>query len=95
MYLFVDLTVSNNDNQARTIPPFKLVDENGSEYESSGIGWAADGAIGLIEDLNPSVSKRGLVVFDVPQERKYQMKLSGGYWSGKYANVELQPAPSR
>ncbi|MFP6581494.1 MAG: DUF4352 domain-containing protein [Candidatus Hydrogenedentota bacterium] len=28
MYLFVDLTVRNDDKKARTVPPFTLVDEN-------------------------------------------------------------------
>lgn len=91
MFLFVDLTVRNDDTKARTVPPFKLVDENGAEYDASADGWAVENSIGIIENLNPSVSKRGYVVFDVPPERKYRLKLSGGYWSGKYAYVELNP----
>lgn len=95
MYLFVDLTVRNDDKKARTVPPFNLVDEKGAEYEASSNGWAVDGSIGIIESLNPSVSKQGFVIFDVPKERKYRLKLSGGYWSGEDAYVQLNPKQSR
>jgi len=90
-YLFVDLTVRNHDKKARTVPPFKLVDENGAEYEASSNSWALKGSIGIIETLNPSVSKQGFVVFDVPKSHQYRMKLSGGYWSSEDAHVQLNP----
>jgi hypothetical protein len=91
LYLFVDLTVRNNDKKARMVPPFKLVDETGAEYEASSNAWSVDGSIGIIESLNPSVSKQGFVVFDVPKERNYRLKLSGGYWSGEDTYVQLNP----
>lgn len=34
-YLFIELTVRNNDKEARKIPPFKLIDENNAEYQVS------------------------------------------------------------
>ena len=88
-YLFVNLTVRNNDKKARTIPPFKLVDENGAEYERSSKGWLVDGSIGVLDSLNPSVEKRGYIVFDVPRGRHYKLELSGGYWSSEKAFVDL------
>jgi hypothetical protein len=94
-YLFVELTVRNDDKKARMVPPLKLVDENGAEYEASSNGWAVDGAIGILETLNPSVSKQGFIVFDVPRERSYRLKLSGGYWSPDDAYVQLTPKASR
>lgn len=94
-YLFVELTVRNDDKKARIVPPLKLVDENGAEYEASSDGWAVEGAIGILESLNPSVSKQGFIVFDVPRERSYKLKLSGGYWSSEYAYVQLAPKATR
>ena len=94
-YLFVELTVRNDDKKARMVPPLTLIDENGAEYEASSNGWAVDGAIGILESLNPSVSKQGFVVFDVPKNRTYKLKLSGGYWSGKDAYVLLSPKDNR
>lgn len=95
MYLFVELTVRNNDNKARMVPPFTLVDENGAEYEASSNAWAVEGSIGILDSLNPSVGKQGLVVFDVPKGRTYRLKLSGGYWSAEDAYVQLSPKQSR
>jgi len=94
-YLFVELTVRNNDTKARMVPPFKLVDENGAEYEASSNGWAVEGSIGVLESLNPSVSKQGFVVFDVPRGRDYRLEISGGYWSSDEAFIKLDPDSER
>ena len=95
MYLFVDLSVRNNDKKARMVPPFKLVDDSGAEYQASSNGWAVQGSIGLLESLNPSVSKQGFVIFDVPQNRNYRLKLSGGYWAADDAFVQLTPKATK
>jgi len=91
MFLFVELTVRNDDKKARSIPPFELVDENGAEYETSSKAWAVDGSIGVLESLNPSVQKRGFIVFDVPTNHEYRLKVSGGYWSTEDAFITLEP----
>ncbi len=88
-YLFVDLTVRNNDKAARTIAPFKLIDENGAEYETSSKAWSVEGGIGMLDSLNPGVSKRGYIVFDVPRGKHYKLEISGGYWSKDKALVDL------
>jgi len=88
-YLFVDLTVRNDDKQARTIAPFKLVDENGAEYETSAKAWSVEGSIGVLDSLNPGVEKKGYIVFDVPRGKHYKLVISGGYWSSDKALVDL------
>ncbi len=93
-FLFVELTVRNNDSKPRMVPPFTLIDTAGAAYEASPHGWAVEGSIGVIETLNPSVSKQGVVVFDVPEQRDYRLKLSGGYWSLEDAYVQLTPHAS-
>lgn len=91
MFLFVELTVRNNDKKARTIPPFNLIDENGAEYETSSKAWSVDNYIGALDSLNPSVQKQGNIVFDVPTNRTYKLKVSGGYWSSEDAFILLSP----
>uniref|UniRef100_A0A6M3J1D6 Uncharacterized protein n=1 Tax=viral metagenome TaxID=1070528 RepID=A0A6M3J1D6_9ZZZZ len=91
MFLFIDLTIRNDDKKARSIPPFKLVDENGAEYETTSKGWAVEGSIGVLASLNPGVEKKGTIVFDVPQSHSYKLNLSGGYWSGEDAFVTIAP----
>ena len=91
MFLFIELTVRNNDKKERIIPPFKLVDENGAEYGTTSKAWAVDGSIGVLESLNPSVQKRGFIVFDVPTNHEYRLNVSGGYWSAEDAFITLDP----
>jgi hypothetical protein len=76
-FLCIDVTVQNNDNQSRMVPPFQLIDENGAEYDSSSKGLFFPDSIGPLYDLNPGVQKRGSVVFDVPQNHQYKLKVSG------------------
>ena len=94
-YLFVDLGVANTDKEERTVPPFKLIDENKAEYGTSDKAWAAEGSIGLLQNLNPSVAKRAYVIFDVPAGRNYKLKVSGGYWSSDDALIELSPSTKK
>jgi uncharacterized surface protein with fasciclin (FAS1) repeats len=93
-FLFVELTVRNDDKKPRSIPPFELVDENGATYETSDKGWAVEGSIGFFDSLNPSVHKQGFLVFDVPPSHKFKLKVSGGYWSGEDALIALSPRKS-
>ncbi len=92
-WLFVELSVRNDDKKPRMVPPFKLVDEQGREYESSSEAALTEGAIGVIESLNPDVPKQGWIVFDVPQDRKYKLKVAGGFWSREDAYIPILPAP--
>lgn len=91
IFLFIDLSVINNDKEARVIPPFNLLDENNNKYEASPKNYRVKNAIGPIASLNPQVQKDGLVVFDVPKGKKYKLFLSGGYWSSEKALVNLNP----
>ena len=67
------------------------MDENGAEYESSAEAMIIENAIGVLESLNPSVWKQGLVVFDVPQNHQYRLKVSGGYWSTEDGYIRVLP----
>lgn len=90
-YLIVDMTVRNDDKEARSFPPPELVDENGATYEASADGWMLDNALSILDSLNPGVEKRGVVIFDVPPNNSYKLKVSGGFWSSDAALVELNP----
>lgn len=90
-FLFVDVSVRNDDKEARMVPPFKLIDEAGSTYESDSTGAMLPGAFGALTNLNPKVTQRGFVVFDVPPQHTYQLLADGGYWSKDSARIQLQP----
>lgn len=92
IFLLVQIKVTNKDKEARMIAPFKLVDQKQAEYESSSKGFLNKKSLGILDNLNPNVSKEGYLVFDLPKEKNnYQLKVSGGYWSNENALVKLQP----
>jgi hypothetical protein len=94
-FLFVDVQMQNDDKEQRTVPEFKLVDENNAEYGTTDKALGLEGTVGLFQDLNPGVAKRGLVVFDVPVNHKYKLKASGGYWSTDAAVIDLAPSTKK
>jgi hypothetical protein len=91
-FLVVDLYIRNNDRTASTFPPVKLVDAQGREYDQSSKGTFMPGVFDSFKQLNPGVSSRGYVVFDVPSGQ-YLLLLSGGFESGEHTLVDLSPAP--
>jgi len=89
-FLVVDLSIRNNDRTASTLPPFELIDEQGREYDESEKGTSMQGSFGMLKKLNPGVSSRGYLVFDVPRG-EYVLKAPGGFQSGESALVDLSP----
>lgn len=92
-FLVVDLTVQNNDRTESTLPPPKLMDEQGREFSESPKGTLMTGSFEILKTLNPGVSSRGLVVFDVPPNGRYVLQVSGGLESAEHAIVNLMEKP--
>lgn len=89
MYLYIILTARNDDKDASYLPSVKLVDENGNEFDS--ISNIHDKyCFSGFEKINPTLQKMGTVWFDIPQNRNYKLKLSGGLKSNEYVYVELK-----
>lgn len=89
-YLFVKIAVRNDDKKPRQIPPFALFDAQGSEYEEASEAWSVDGAFGILESLNPDITKGGILVFDAPSGRGYKLKVDGGFWSSGEALIAVE-----
>lgn len=89
-FLVIDLSVLNNDKTASILPPLKLVDVEGRQYEESSKGMLIENSFGVLKSLNPGVSSHGYVVFDVPPGRAYALQVSGGLGSGEMESVDLQ-----
>ena len=88
-FLVVDLTIRNGDKTSSTLPPLKLVDVEGREYNESSKDIFMEHSFGMLKDVNPGVSSRGYVVFDVPRRGDYALKVSGGFESGEHTLVDL------
>jgi hypothetical protein len=91
LFMIITVTIRNEDKKARTIPPFTLVDEDGAEYNDF-VGHNP-GDFQPLESLNPGMSRTGDVMFRVPPEHRYKLKLSGGFWSPESALVEIVAKP--
>ena len=95
VFLIVNVTFRNNDKEEHTLDNsfFKLTDENGTEFESSTDGETALEMSGkptlFLKQCNPNITKKGFLIFEVPNKKVYDLHLSGGFWSGKTAVVKL------
>ncbi|OQX24184.1 MAG: hypothetical protein BWK80_22100 [Desulfobacteraceae bacterium IS3] len=90
-FLFIEITIRNNDKKANSIPRFTLIDETGSEYETSNNQWKVKNNIVTLESINPGIPKQGVIVFDVHRNHKYTLKVSGHYFFGEYSLIEITP----
>jgi len=92
MFLLVELTVRNDCKEPRWIHPlFRLIDENEAEYWTCinpFVGPDKGPSVDWGFALNPGVQKHGHIVFDVPQNHKYKLKVSD---YGRNALIELSP----
>lgn len=89
IFAVVDITVQNNDRSSSTLPPLHLLDSDGRQYDASSKPMWEGRFLGPLEDLNPGVSKRGLIAFDIPPNRHYTLQVSGGFRSGESALVNI------
>lgn len=91
MFLFIEVSVRNDDKKAIRIPPFTLIDDNGDEHETISRGREVEGSISSLDNINPGVEKQGKIIFDVPQSHKYKLVVSGDYWTGEKALIKITP----
>jgi Domain of unknown function (DUF4352) len=95
VFLIIKVSLANNDKEEHTIDNsmFKLTDAKGTEYESSTEGETALEMSGsetlFLKQCNPNITKSGLLIFEVPKQGSYNLHLSGGFWDGSTAVVEL------
>ena len=76
--LYVDLAVVNTDRKERAVPLLKLVDEGGTEYETGGKSGNTKANAGPFGQLSPATSKRDKLIFAVPRNRSYKLKIQDG-----------------
>jgi hypothetical protein len=96
-FIIVDLTVKNNDKEARFFDSemLRLVDVDGIEFSpDSEADMYVNEDIGFfLEEINPKMSKTGKAVFEVPTDAgELVLQVSSGFgWSGgKYEVIQLK-----
>lgn len=75
-FLFVEITVGNTGNQPVLLPEMHLVDLGGALHNSDWGDWVVDESHGIVAQLNPGISQRGRVAFDVVFGKKYKLVVS-------------------
>jgi len=96
IFLLVDLSILNTSDETRTLDNsmFTLTNLSGLEYEASSnasIALEMSGSKTLfLKQCQPNIRTSGLLIFEVPSPaERYILKVSGGFWSGKTADILL------
>ncbi|MFB5660974.1 DUF4352 domain-containing protein [Alteribacillus sp. HJP-4] len=95
-FVVIDITVNNNDSEARIIDGemFRLLGSEETEYKSS-----TDADMNLnddtgffLEEVNPNMSTTGKIAFEIPEDENFTLQVSSGLgWSGgEYSEIEVQ-----
>ena len=90
-YLLIEITLRNDSNRRGIHPLLILKDDRGFSHEASKKWFTGVGNMYSLGRLNPGVSKDGYIVFDVPKNFNYQLKVSDRYRTNSYALIEIKP----
>ncbi|MFE5471914.1 DUF4352 domain-containing protein [Bacillus safensis] len=95
-FIIVEVTVTNTGKKGRLIDTemFRLIGKDGTEYKSLTTNnmYVNDNESNFfLKQVNPKLSKKGKVAFEVPNEKKFSFQVSSGLgWSGgKYKTIDL------
>ena len=94
-YLLIEIKLRNDSGRQKVSPHFNLIDEDRFSYNISKNYWTGVGNLRLMRSLNPGVTKEGYIVFDVPQNHHYKLRVSDPSQAGAYAFVEIKPKSVR
>lgn len=90
-FLRIPIYVRNDGMEPTYIPDIQLVDENGALYDSKRIyGSRTIDQFDTHIKLNPQLAEEGVLVFDVPEDHDYVVKIRGKRFGDEYAFVDLR-----
>ena len=96
LYLIVDVLIKNIDRESKyaVAQSCFLTDEDGYKYEPN-----SDASIALsmqgyntfsLSTINPGITSKGILVFEVPRKDDYYLFVPGGFGSNKYKPILLK-----
>ncbi|MDP4552922.1 DUF4352 domain-containing protein [Alkalihalobacillus macyae] len=97
-FIKLDVKIANNQKEAITTDAsfFKLVTAEGTEYNPKNDGdimmVMSDKTL-FLEEINPGLSKEGVVVFEIPADVSMEdltLQASAGFWGTKQVNIDLK-----
>jgi hypothetical protein len=90
-FLIMRVWVRNDDARKMSIPQFRLIDENGRAYDRRTDSRNLRGSLPAYVVLKPSRARDGLILFDVPLDHRYELKLLRDVWTSEHTLVAIQP----
>ena len=90
-YLLIEMTLRNDSNRRSIKPLLFLIDDRGFSYEPSKKWVMGLGNMYSLNRLNPGVSQDGYIVFDVPKNSHYKLKISDRRRTNSYALIQIEP----
>lgn len=96
IFLIIDVEITNNGNSAKYLSDsfIKLIDEQNREFSatsSAAIYLKPQGSALIFEQINPGITKKGKVVFDVPKTIKVaNIKITSNLLTSNNYNVKLE-----
>ncbi|MBV5113857.1 DUF4352 domain-containing protein [Bacillus altitudinis] len=95
-FVIVEVTVKNTGKKGRMVDTemFRLIGKDGTEYKSLATNNMyvndTDSSF-FLKQINPKLSKKGRIAFEVPNEKKFSLQVSSGLgWTGgKYKTIDL------
>jgi len=95
VFIILDVEVTNTGNSAKYLMDsfVKLVDDQNREFSpstSAAFYLKPQGSALMFEQINPGITKKGKIVYDVPQGLKvFNLKISSNLISSSFYNVKL------
>jgi len=95
IFIILDVEVENTGNSANYLMDsyLKLVDDQGREFSPStaaAIYLKPEGSALMFEQVNPGITKKGKIVFDVPKDLKVaDIKISSNLLESTFYKVKL------
>jgi hypothetical protein len=95
IFIILDVEVTNTGNSAQYLMDsyLKLVDDQGREFSpnsAAAIYLKPEGSALMFEQVNPGITKKGKIVFDVPVDLKVaNIRISSDLLSSSFYNIKL------
>ena len=94
VFLVCDIIIKDDGDKQQPVPQFFLIDSNGRKYESihsdrTGLMFAVNLlATDITDQIKPHTQRQGKVIFDVPKQSGYTLKVSGDLYNEKLENIK-------
>ena len=84
--LIIDVEVENTGNEADYINnEIYIIDNQGREFEQDDDAWIYLDDNFIFEELNPGLTKKGQIIFDVPKDIEGKIGIKKSMWSSDFS----------